>query len=72
MTKIEFSSVTNNYFMDVEYEALTCWDNSLYPVNQYLTGHKRLYCEEWLKLIKQNIDMYYYENYLLWVQQGGG
>jgi hypothetical protein len=57
MTKIEFSRFTDNYFSDVEHDALTCLDNSMYPVRQYLTGTKRIHNELWLDLIRQNIEM---------------
>ncbi len=72
MTKIKFSRSTDNYFLDVEHDTLTCWDNSMYPVRQYLTGHKRLHNELWLDLIRRHIEVRHYNNYLVWVESGNG
>jgi hypothetical protein len=73
MTKIEFSVAKDNYFMDVENEVLHCWDNLLqYPVRDYLVGTKRLSCEPWLELIGRHLEDGYFDQYLVWVSQGGG
>jgi hypothetical protein len=72
MTKIEFSVTKDNYFMDVENEALHAWDNLRYPRRDYLVGQKRLYCEPWLELIRRHLEDGYFDQYLVWVSQGGG
>ena len=72
MTKIEFSEAKDNYFMDVENEALHAWDNIRYPMCEYLVGTKRLSCEPWLELIVRYLEDGYFDRYLVWVSQGGG
>jgi hypothetical protein len=72
MTKLEFSKHTNIYFWNLEQKSLESWDTVLYPVHQYLTGNKRQNCGPWMELIKTNIDMFHYNNYISWVDNGGG
>ena len=72
MTKIEFSKAKDNYFSDVENEVLHKWDNLQYPMSEYLIGEKRLYCMPWLELIKRHLEDGYFEQYMVWVAQGGG
>jgi hypothetical protein len=69
---MEFSKHTNNYFWNLEQKSLESWDTVLYPVHQYLKGNKCLYCGPWMELLKTNIDMFHYNNYIAWVDNGGG
>jgi hypothetical protein len=61
------------YYLDLENYILDrWWNHRLYPVGEYLTGRKRLYCRPWIYLILKHLERGTLVHYSTWVLSGQG